>query len=61
MKVKRIVNSVFNSNTFIVYENREAIIMDIGDFNPVIRFIREKGLMWRGFSLTIPIMIISMV
>ena len=30
MKVKRIVNSVFNSNTFIVYENREAIIMDIG-------------------------------
>lgn len=52
MKVKRIVNSVFNSNTFIVYENREAIIMDIGDFNPVIRFIREKGLNVEGLFIT---------
>lgn len=44
MKVKRIVNSVFNSNTFIVYEAGKAIVFDIGDVKPLTLFLEAEGL-----------------
>ena len=52
MKVKRIVNSVFNSNTFIVHEDRKAIIIDIGDFEPLLNFTEENKLEIEALFIT---------
>ena len=52
MKVKRIVNTVFNSNTFIVHEDRKAIIIDIGDFNPLLNFTEENNLEIEALFIT---------
>ena len=52
MKVEQIVNSVFNSNTFILYEDGKAIVIDIGDSGPLRRFIEENGLTVEALFLT---------
>lgn len=52
MKVDRIVNSVFNSNTFIVREDRKAIIIDIGDFEPLLNFTEENKLEIEALFIT---------
>lgn len=44
MEIKRFINSVFESNTFVIHECGEAVIVDIGDPAPVIDFIDANGL-----------------
>lgn len=52
MKVERIVNSVFNSNTFIIHDEENAIIIDIGDIKPVKNCVKTLGLNVRALLLT---------
>lgn len=52
MDVYRIINSIFNSNTFIVCEDEKAIIIDIGDFSPLLKFIEESNLKIEALFIT---------
>lgn len=52
MEVKQIINSVFNSNTFIIYDGGKAVVIDIGDFKPVKKFIEENNLSVEGLFIT---------
>lgn len=42
MKVKQIINSVFNSNTFIIHDEGIALIVDMGDFEPLKKYLKEN-------------------
>ena len=46
LQIKEIVNSIFNSKTYILYREGEckAWLVDIGDIEPVVSFLKEKGL-----------------
>lgn len=52
MKIKRYVNSVFESNSYILHENGNAIIIDIGDFEPINQYICELELSVKALFLT---------
>lgn len=54
LQIKEIVNSVFTSKSYILYHNDEATawLVDIGDIEPVVAFLEEKGLIVRGLFLT---------
>ena len=52
MEVERIINNVFNSNTFILHHKREAIIVDIGDITPLLNLIQEKELNVKALFIT---------
>ena len=44
MKIYQIINSVYNSNTFIIYEGGKAVIVDVGDYQPIKDFLIENNL-----------------
>lgn len=44
MTIHRFENSVFNSNSYIINDGPQAVIVDIGDFNPLVNFINEHNL-----------------
>lgn len=54
LQIKEIVNSFFTSKTYILYkEGCEKIwLVDIGDIEPVVEFLDEKGLTVEGVFLT---------
>ncbi len=54
IQIKEIVNSVFTSKTYILYKEGKDIawMVDIGDIEPVMAFIQEKGLIVKGVFLT---------
>lgn len=44
MEIKQFVNSVFNSNTFVIHDDRHAVIVDMGDFLPVKEYLEKNNL-----------------
>lgn len=54
LQVKEIVNSVFTSKTYVLYQEgkRKAWLVDIGDIGPVIAFCKDKGIVIEGVFLT---------
>ena len=53
--VQKIINSLLDENTYIVYnnENKQALIIDPGsDFDKIIGFVNENGLLIQGILLT---------
>lgn len=52
LTAERFVNSVFTSNTYVVSGGREAIIIDPGDPDPVIRYIAAHTLCPKAILLT---------
>lgn len=52
MRIHRIVNSVFTSNTFIVSEESRAVVIDVGDFEPLKEYVEKNGLEVEGIFLT---------
>lgn len=52
MKIERFVNSVFESNSYILHENGNAIIIDIGDFEPINQYISELKLSIKALFIT---------
>lgn len=52
MDIKQFVNSIYNSNTFVVYEGNEAIIIDLGDFKPIKHFLSENNLNPKAVFIT---------
>lgn len=44
IRVKRFENSVFSSNTFVIDDGFNAVIIDIGDFKPIFNYIKNMGL-----------------
>ena len=53
MEIRQIVNSVFNSNSFILSEagSLNVFLIDIGDFNPIISQMKEDAMI-KGVFLT---------
>lgn len=43
MIIKQITNSIFNSNTFVINDKGKAIIIDIGDFQPVKDYLKQNS------------------
>lgn len=54
IKIKEIVNSIFTSKTYILFKegDNKAWLVDIGDVEPVVAFLEEKGLTVEGVFLT---------
>lgn len=54
IQIKEIVNSIFTSKTYIIFCLGEDIawLVDIGDIEPVVIFLEEKGLTVKGIFLT---------
>ena len=54
IQIKEIVNSIFTSKTYILFCEGEdkAWLVDIGDLEPVMTFLDEKGLSVGGVFLT---------
>ena len=52
--IEEIVNSIFTSKTYILFCEGEdkAWLVDIGDVEPVVTFLEEKGLTVEGVFLT---------
>lgn len=52
--VKDIINSIFTSKTYILYKDDECRgwLVDVGDFEPVVTFLDERGLALAGVFLT---------
>lgn len=52
MRVRKFVNSIFGSNTFVVHDDTEAVIVDAGDLAPVARYVADSGLRVTAILLT---------
>lgn len=54
IQVKEIVNSIFTSKTYILFCKGEGKtwLVDVGDVDPVVSFLEEKGLTVEGVFLT---------
>ena len=54
LRIKEIVNSIFTSKTYILYKKgcRTAWMVDIGDVEPVLTFLKETGLVVAGVFIT---------
>lgn len=50
--VKQFINSVFNSNSYVMHNDRDAILIDVGDFAPIQRYIDSQGLALRAVFIT---------
>ena len=44
MIIKQFVNSVYNSNTFLIHDDRVAVIVDLGDWTPVKEYLKSNKL-----------------
>ena len=54
LQIKELTNSIFTSKTYILYheDNENSWIVDVGDIQPVLSFLREKNLNLEGVVLT---------
>lgn len=52
MVIVRFINKVFNSNTYLLYEKQNAVIVDIGDTDELFDFIRTHSLTVKALLLT---------
>lgn len=54
LQIKEIINSIFNSKTYILYKYGEdtAWLVDIGDITPVITFLHKMNLSVAGLFIT---------
>lgn len=54
IRIKEIANSIFTSKTYILYKEGcgSAWLVDIGDVEPVLAFLKEKGLTVAGVIIT---------
>lgn len=54
IQINEIVNSIFTSKTYILYKEGEkkAWLVDIGDIEPVLTFLREQKLIVAGVFIT---------
>ncbi|MDE5773908.1 MAG: MBL fold metallo-hydrolase [Muribaculaceae bacterium] len=52
MKIKQFVNNVFTSNSFVVHDDRNAVIIDVGDFTPIQEYLVSQGLALRAVFIT---------
>lgn len=54
IQIHDITNSIFTSKTYILYREDEvkAWLVDIGDIEPVLAFLQEKGLSVAGVFIT---------
>ena len=53
MRVRQFINSVFSSNSFIIYDEvGNAFVIDPGDFQTLKEFIQENNLHLNGVLLT---------
>lgn len=54
IRIKEIVNSIFTSKTYILYREGEdkALLVDIGDIEPVLAYCKEKRLIIEDVFLT---------
>ncbi len=52
MKIQQFVNSVFTSNSYIVHDGRNALIIDVGDFPALKEYLTSQGLALRGVFIT---------
>lgn len=44
LKIKQFINSVFNSNSYLIVEGSMAILIDIGDFAPILEYLTDNKL-----------------
>lgn len=52
LEVKQFINSVFNSNTYVIHDAHLCIIVDIGDFESVKSYIYKNKLAAKGLFIT---------
>lgn len=52
VKVRKFVNSVFGSNTYVIHDGCEAVIVDAGDLAPVRDYVDANGLRVTAILLT---------
>ena len=53
MKIKRIINSIFTSNTYIVDDSIDAVsLIDIGDIKPIKDYLNKEKKYVRFVFLT---------
>lgn len=54
LQIKEFVNSIFTSKTYILYKEgcEKVWLVDIGDIEPVVSILEEKGLSVAGMFLT---------
>lgn len=52
IKIEQFVNSVFSSNTYVVSDGCDALILDLGDLAPVASYVESNGLNVRALMLT---------
>lgn len=52
LQIKRFENSVFRSNSYVAWSSRNAIVIDIGDFRPILNFIDSGELIVDALLLT---------
>ena len=52
MRIKRFVNSVFSSNSYVIDNGENAIIIDIGDIEPIASYLVEENLQLSALLLT---------
>lgn len=54
MQIQTIKNSIYNSATYIIYDDvlKYAFLIDCGDSDKILKFINEKGLVIKGIFIT---------
>lgn len=54
IQVEEIVNSIFNSKTYVLYKEGkdEAWLVDIGDIKPVLAFLEPRHMIVKGVFIT---------
>ena len=52
MNIKRFENSIFGSNTYVVDDGMNAIVIDMGDLEPVCNYIAEHSLHVKALLIT---------
>ena len=52
MRITKFINNVFNSNTYVIDDGEIAIIIDIGDIQPITDHLTKENLKIIGIYLT---------
>lgn len=52
MMIQRFINSVFESNSYVVFHESDAILVDAGDFEPIYNFLKSNCLNLKAVLIT---------
>lgn len=52
MRIQRFINSVFESNSYVVFHESDAILVDAGDFEPIYNFLKGQSLSLKAVLIT---------